>query len=123
MITEFTAHKGITWKGLWSPAYRYSARDLVRYNDKLYLAGNTSLNEAPDTNIVWEIVSSNQWTYVHTQLSPATVWVVNHGLNGYPSVTIVDSADSVVEGSVDYIDQNNIRLTFIGAFSGRAFFS
>lgn len=49
------------------------------------------------------------------------VWEIKHDLNKYPSVTVVDSANSVVIGDVVYIDENNVRLTFSGAFSGKAY--
>ena len=59
--------------------------------------------------------------YIHTQEFAATVWNINHGLERWPSVTVVDSAGSEVEGEVVYVDTNNIRLYFSAAFSGRAF--
>lgn len=49
------------------------------------------------------------------------VWEIKHDLNKYPSVTVVDSANSVVIGDIVYIDENNVRLTFSGAFSGKAY--
>jgi hypothetical protein len=60
-------------------------------------------------------------TYLHNQSTPSNIWNIEHNLDKYPSVTVVDSGGSVVEGEVDYIDRNNITLTFSGAFSGRAY--
>jgi hypothetical protein len=48
---------------------------------------------------------------------------VNHGLNKKPAVSVVDSAENVVFGEVEYIDDNNVRITFSGAFSGKAYFN
>lgn len=59
-------------------------------------------------------------SYIHTQNSPATVWTITHNLNSYPSVTVIDSAGTVVFGGVEYLTANQIRLTFSAAFSGRA---
>lgn len=60
-------------------------------------------------------------TYVHKQNVSAAVWEITHNLNKYPSVTVVDSAGTTVIGECDYIDTNNVKLTFKGAFSGKAF--
>ena len=59
--------------------------------------------------------------FVYTQTSPSAVWTINHNLNKYPSVTIVDSADNMVFGEVFYNSLNQVTLTFAGAFSGKAF--
>lgn len=59
--------------------------------------------------------------FLFVQAIASDVWEIKHDLNKYPSVTIVDSADSVVTGDVAYIDENNVRLTFSGAFSGKAY--
>jgi hypothetical protein len=62
--------------------------------------------------------------YIHTQGSPASIWEVQHNLGKRPSVTVVSSTDAVVYGVVEYIDNNNVRLTFeSGAFSGKAYFN
>lgn len=61
--------------------------------------------------------------YVYVQTSPAATWVVNHNLNKYCSVTVVDSADNIVYGEVLYNSLNQVTLTFSGAFSGEAFFN
>ena len=60
-------------------------------------------------------------THVHTQAEPAAEWTVHHNLSKKPSITVVDSADTVVIGEVEYIDTNTVRLKFIGAFAGRAY--
>ena len=61
--------------------------------------------------------------YVFVQSSPSATWVVNHNLNKYCSVTVVDSADNIVFGDVLYNSLNQVTLTFAGAFSGKAFFN
>ena len=59
--------------------------------------------------------------YVHTQALPESVWTITHNLNKKPSVTIVDSTDAVVYGDVNYLNDNQLTLTFVGAFSGKAY--
>jgi hypothetical protein len=64
---------------------------------------------------------STSTTYIHTQVSSSDIWNVLHNLAKYPSVTIVDSAGSVVIGEIIYVSENEIRLEFQGGFSGNAY--
>jgi len=59
--------------------------------------------------------------YVHVQSISSKVWIVQHNLNKYPSVTVVDSADTVVIGNVKYLDINSLRLEFTAPFTGKAY--
>lgn len=59
--------------------------------------------------------------YVHTQSVVADTWNINHNLNKFPSISVVDSAESQVEGEVEYVDADNVTLRFCGAFSGKAY--
>ncbi|MFJ8515323.1 siphovirus ReqiPepy6 Gp37-like family protein [Lysinibacillus xylanilyticus] len=61
--------------------------------------------------------------YVHTQIASASKWTIHHNLGKYPSVTITDSAGSVVMGDVKHTSLNIIELTFSFAFSGKAIFN
>lgn len=61
--------------------------------------------------------------YIHLQSVPSNAWVVSHNLNKRPSVVVVDSAENVVVGEVIYNTNNQITLTFAGAFSGKAYFN
>ena len=47
--------------------------------------------------------------------------MINHNLGKYPSITVIDSGGSEVIGEVEYVDTNNVTLTFSAAFSGKAF--
>jgi hypothetical protein len=64
---------------------------------------------------------SRDKSYTHEQTSASEVWDITHNLRKYPSVTVVDSAESVVFGDVEYLTVNTARVTFTGAFSGRAY--
>lgn len=64
---------------------------------------------------------SSEKTYIHTQYNAETLWIVEHNLGKYPSVTVVDSAGTKVHGNVQYIDQNKITLQFSQPFSGKAY--
>jgi hypothetical protein len=62
-------------------------------------------------------------SYRHLQGSAATVWTVNHNLNFYPNVTVYDSANSMVEGTVNHTNTVTLTITFSGAISGKAHLS
>ena len=59
--------------------------------------------------------------YTHIQKVASDLWFVKHNLNKCPSVTIVDSAETKVQGEVTYLDSDNLIIKFCGAFSGKAY--
>jgi len=61
--------------------------------------------------------------FVHDQGSASATWVVDHNLAKKPSVTVVDSASTVIIGQVVYNTDNRCTITFEAAFSGKAFFN
>jgi hypothetical protein len=60
-------------------------------------------------------------TYVFHQGVADTVWTIQHNLGKFPSVSVVDSMNTIVIGAVTYIDNNNLTITFNAAMSGKAF--
>jgi len=58
--------------------------------------------------------------YRHTQTTPSTQWNIQHNLNKIPSITVTDSAGTVVHGDYEYPDMNHAILTFEAGFSGYA---
>ena len=60
--------------------------------------------------------SANDKTYVydHTETASET-WEISHNLGKYPSVTVVDTAGTIIECEVKYLSINTILLNF---FSG-----
>ena len=69
----------------------------------------------------FSISDSFTFSYIHNQTGSSTTWTVNHNLNKYPSVSIVDSANTEVIGEVEHIDTNNLTIKFSEAFSGKAY--
>lgn len=65
--------------------------------------------------------SSNTRRHIHTQGTASTTWTITHTLGGKPSVTIVDSADTVVVGEVTYNSNSEVVVNFTTAFSGFAY--
>jgi hypothetical protein len=85
-----------------------------------YIGGNASILE----NKYYDIVSfnlSNDKTYVYTQSVPSTVWTIQHNLDKFPSVSVVNINNILMYGEVTYIDTNNLTITFSAGFSGKAY--
>lgn len=59
--------------------------------------------------------------YIYTQSSASAEWDIQHDLGAFPSVTVVDSANSVVVGDIQYINDNRLIVTFTAPFSGKAY--
>ena len=60
-------------------------------------------------------------TYVWGQSEPKSVWEIDHPMNKYPTVTVVDSAGSVVYGDIEYLSESSIKITFSSGFSGQVY--
>lgn len=60
-------------------------------------------------------------TYIHEQGTASDTWVIEHNLDKYPSVTLVDSAGTQFQGRVEYIDENNCIVYMNGATKGKAY--
>jgi len=59
--------------------------------------------------------------YTHTQSVASSSWTISHTLDGYPSVTVVDSAGTVVVGKVSYNSTSSVTVDFQGSFTGLAY--
>lgn len=66
-------------------------------------------------------VGKTDANFEYTQNQSSKVWEINHNLNKKPSVTTVDSGNNVVIGEVQYIDNNNLTVSFSASFSGNAY--
>jgi hypothetical protein len=66
-----------------------------------------------------ELVTSNI-TYTHSQTSSSATWTITHNLGRYPSVTVVDTGNTVIIGSVTYNSENQLTVTFFSGGSALA---
>ena len=94
-----------------TPGDRVEAEDINRLQDSIV----ATQKELEKTKLIQ--VS----TYTHNQIVPLSVWTITHNLKKYPSVTVVDSSGSVVVGDVKYLSENELQVSFSGAFAGKAY--
>lgn len=59
--------------------------------------------------------------FVYNQNSASATWNITHNLSKKPSVSVVDTGDNVVYGSVEYNNLNSLTINFSSAFSGKAY--
>ena len=70
---------------------------------------------------VFTLSSQGAPTFIFNQNTVATTWNIQHNLGKFPSITVIDTGDTVVTGEYTYIDNNNVTLTFSAAFAGKAY--
>ena len=96
----------------------------IKNGDSINITSPTtaSVNVKSTSNVTSVSVSRGvDKNYVHEQSSPSTTWTVNHNLNKRVSVSVVDSAGTVIICDVRYVSDNQVVLTFDAATSGNAY--
>jgi len=88
-------------------SYRTGLGGLI--NDEDYFISLLSYQGGGDLN----------FTYVQGVAS--TTWNIQHNLGKFPSITVIDTANTVVTGEYTYDDINNVTLTFSAGFAGTAY--
>ena len=83
--------------------------------------GNITADKYYGFAIYPAIETGDDLNFIYTQSTPSATWNITHDLGKFPSVSVVDSANTQVYGNVDYIDDNSLTLTFTSAFSGKAY--
>lgn len=80
------------------------------------------LENASDDYLVTEkAVARAIDTYVHDQAIPESVWVVEHNLGRYPSVTVIDSAGTQFISQVEYNSKDKLTIYMNGSTTGKAY--
>ena len=66
-------------------------------------------------------LSSPDKTFEFTQGVPATTWNIQHNLGKFPSVSVINNNNIIINGEVTYINNNNVQLNFSAGFTGKAY--
>lgn len=90
---------------------------LFQIDTQMSVSGEGVIN-VTSTDGVFVVTSQ---TYIHEQGIASDTWEINHNLNKYPSVSLVDSAGVQFQGRVEYIDKNSCIVTMNGATKGKAY--
>ncbi len=70
---------------------------------------------------VFTLSSQGTPTFIFNQAVASTQWDIQHDLGKFPSVSVINNNNVVINGEVKYIDNNNIQLNFSAGFSGKAY--
>lgn len=95
------------------------------FDGDIYIDSDDGSYYGPKLNGQWPedpvYIIGNTRRKVHTQASVSSSWVISHDLGGRPSVTVVDSAGTVVVGEVSYNSDTQVTISFTAPFSGYAY--
>ena len=86
------------------------------------LAGNGVLEDKAVYDFaVFTLSSQGAPTFEFDQGAAATTWDITHNLGKFPSITVIDTGNTVVTGEYNYVNNNRVILTFSAAFAGKAY--
>lgn len=74
-----------------------------------------------DQHDLVEYIKQQKDTFVFEFDNSQSSWTVLHNLGKYPSITVVDSAGSIVRGDYEYPTENTVVLKFNAPFKGVAY--
>lgn len=75
------------------------------------------------TLLQYDTSLSNDKNAVYTQSVASNSWVVNHGLNKYCSVNVVNSSNIEIYADIEYTSLNTVTITFSSPQTGYAYFN
>lgn len=58
--------------------------------------------------------------YIHKQTEAKDIWVINHDLDKYPSVIIVDGNNIAIIGEIEYTNKSQVIIRFNKEQTGKA---
>ena len=68
---------------------------------------------------VADAAAASRFTF--TQNTPLATWHIVHNLGRFPSITVTDSTGRIVEGDIQFVNPNEVDVSFSAAFSGDAY--
>lgn len=74
-------------------------------------------------NLNPSITINNNSSYVYNQELPSMLWVINHNMGRVPAVFAEDLQGNDINGVIEVIDSNNLRIQFSSPVAGKAYLS
>ena len=75
----------------------------------------------PASNEITIASLNDDANFVFTQGIPSATWNITHNLDKFPSVSVADTANQLMYGDTEYINENSLTITFSAPFSGKAY--
>ena len=101
--------------------YLYNPDTISVQHDETLEGQGTKTNPLKISEEILAEIHRGGNTFVFEFDASSDTWLINHNLKKKPTVTVVDSADTVMTCATEYIDENNIRITFNAPFKGTAY--
>ena len=109
---------------LWNSSAQTPLEPLFYDISLTYISGTGDLIADEDYLISllrYDISGDSDKTFIFTQAVPSVVWNIVHTLDKFPSVSVVNNNNILINGEVTYIDKNNVQLNFSAGFAGKAY--
>lgn len=90
-------------------------------NEKLVADARNYQQILTNINIMTNSSLTPDKAYVYTQEESSDIWTINHNMKKHPSVSVVDNEGMLVMCDIQYIDIDNVVITFASPFSGNAY--
>lgn len=102
------------------------ATDKRKQGMQVYVIATSTVYILSSDLVTWTAQTSGSGTaeaseFTYNQIVPSNSWVINHNLNKYPVVVVVDSGNSVFIGDITYTDVNNLTINFSSTFGGKVY--
>ena len=101
---------------------RTPQQQIVDATPKVNITVEEVNNLDPQVALVRDL-STDLFAYHHKQNASTSVWEIKHGLGFHPNVTVMDSGGSTVEGEMEHLSKNELRVIFSAPISGDAYLS
>ena len=86
------------------------------------IGGNGNLKELLYYDFaVFTLPSKVVHDFTFTQPTPSVEWTIQHNMDKFPSVSVVNNNNILMYGNTTYVDTNNLIITFTAGFSGKAY--
>lgn len=92
-----------------------------RANEKLVADARNYQQILTNASIMTNSSSTPDKAFIFEQIEPSSEWVIEHGMDKHPSVSIVDEEGLLIMGDVQYIDTNTVKVFFATDFAGNAY--
>ena len=87
-----------------------------------FVAHNLGLLTASE-NVELKLKVKSDTTLVYPVTNTAPVWTITHNLGKRPAITTVDSSGNVIHGDIQYVNDNQIKITFSQTLTGAVYFN
>lgn len=90
-------------------------------NEKLVSDARNYQQIMTNVNIMNNSSLTPDQAFVYIQDEPSDKWTIQHDMKKHPSVSVVDDQGMLVMCNIQYVDINNVVITFSIPFSGNAY--